>query len=166
MAVKTSPRYDITPFMIIGIDPGFSGAIAFFSSKGKLLVYDMPLHKIMGRDQVDARKLTSLLKCYAPFVFAAIEDVHTMPTDGVVTAGRFMYNTGILIGVLAALDIKILRMKPAVWKSALGLSSNKKQSLTLAKKTFPAYTHLFQRAKDDGRAEAALIAHFAWKSFS
>ena len=76
-----------------------------------------------------------------------------------------MYSAGIVMGVLQALKIEVLRSKPNVWKPALGLSSDKKKSLALAKKTFPAYKSYFNRAMDDGRAEAALLADFARQSF-
>ena len=129
----------------------------------RLLVYDMPLIKFMGRNQVDGTKVANLLR-NQPIRFAVIEDVSSMPGEGVVSVFRFGYNAGVLLGVLQALDIKVLRVKPSVWKPALGLSSDKKKSLALAKKRFPRYSHHFSRAKDDGRAEAALIAHFASES--
>ena len=149
--------------MIIGIDPGFSGAIAFLYPDNVLHIKDMPIRAIMNRKQVDGHAFALILKAYKyrGAAFAAIEDVHSMPGQGVTSTFRFGYNAGILLGVLQALDIKVLRIKPSVWKVALGLSSDKSKSLTLAKKLFPAYKEYFTRAKDDGRAEAALLAHFA-----
>ena len=147
---------------VIGIDPGFSGAIALLNNIG-LTIYDMPVHLIKGRNQVDAKQLNCIIKNVAT-EFAIIEDVHAMPEQGVTSTFRFGYNAGILLGVLAANDVKILRVMPAVWKTALGLSKNKKDSLALAKKTFPAYQDLFKRAKDDGRAEAALMAFMGYNN--
>lgn len=154
--------------MIIGIDPGFTGAIAFLKYTNpkdySLKIIDMPIHLILNRKQVKARELTEVIEAMGlvhPIRFAALENVHTMPTDGIVSAGTFMYNAGILLGVLAALNIKVLRVRPNVWKPALGLSSDKAKSLALARKRFPCYRHYFKRKMDDGRAEAALLAHFA-----
>ena len=84
-----------------------------------------------------------------------------MPEQGIVSSGRFMYNAGILLGAIAAYDMTIIKVKPNVWKPALGLDRNKAKSLALAKKIFPAYKEFFKLKKHDGRAEAALIAHFA-----
>lgn len=151
--------------MIIGIDPGFSGAIAFLN-KNKLIVMDLPLRKIMDRTQINARILTiTIQSCLSEISFAAIEDVHSMPEQGIASTFRFGYNAGILLGVLEALNIKVLRVKPAVWKGGLGLDADKKKSLILARKLFPHNSSDFQRFKDDGRAEAALIAYYAQKNF-
>ncbi len=131
-------------------------------------VYDLPLTLFMGRKQIDGKHFADVIRSVnRPFGirFAIIEDVNAMPKQGVVSMFRFGYNAGILLGVLQTLDIEILRVKPSAWKSALGLSSNKADSLALACKTFPNYKDYFQRAKDDGRAEAALLAHFASISF-
>jgi len=156
--------------MIIGIDPGFTGAIAFLEidvlDQCHLMIKDMPLKKIMGRNQVDSVKLAcdfKIAKEQYPDALAIVEDVHAMPEQGVTSTFRFGYNAGILLGVLQALDIKVLRAKPAVWKPALGLSRDKARSLRLARILFSDYTSYFERRKDDGRAEAALLAYFAYE---
>ena len=151
--------------MVLGIDPGFTGAIAFLNDEGTLKVFDMPLMKIQNKKQVDPYKFQRLLGEVACIEFAIIEDVHSMPNQGVASTFRFGYNAGILLGVLTALRIEVLRVKPSVWKSSLGLSRNKKQSLELAKKNFPNYSEYFKRAKDDGRAEAALLAYYGREVF-
>ena len=156
-----------TRTVIVGIDPGFSGAIAFFDSATRQLkIRDLPIKKIMNRRQIDARAFSQIIKPFIPYIkFAAIEDVHAMPGQGVVSTFRFGYNAGILLGVLEAHRIQVLRVNPSSWKSALNLSSNKKDSLKLAIKKFPIYKAYFARMKDDGRAEAALIASYAGSCF-
>lgn len=151
--------------MIIGIDPGFSGAIAFLY-KQELDVVDLPIMRIKNRKQVDPVSFTAIINC-APrkIAFAAIEDVHSMPKQGVASTFKFGYNAGILLGVIQALGIKVFRIDPSIWKAALGISSDKKESLALAKKLFPAYKAYFTRVKDNGRAEAVLLAHFARKCY-
>lgn len=151
--------------MIIGIDPGFSGAIAFLE-KDRLAIFDLPLTLFMNRKQIDGQEFSSLIIEHIHLIeFAVIEDVNSMPNQGVVSTFRFGYSAGILLGVLQAHGIRVLRVKPAVWKTALNLSRDKKKSLQLARKTFPDYQFYFKRAKDDGRAEAALLAQFAKESF-
>ena len=152
--------------MVIGIDPGFTGAISFVVSKDVMQVFDLPLKLFMGRKQIDGTAFAKLIKDRQHLIrFAIIEDVHAMPNQGVTSTFRFGYNAGILLGVLNALNVKVLKVKPSVWKCALNLSSDKKKSLQLAKKKFPAYKELFKRAKDDGRAEAALLALYAFETF-
>jgi len=152
--------------MIIGIDPGLKGAIAFLYNDGSLLIEDMPLKRIKKKNRVDGGKLFQIVKYNTalltpPAITAAFEDVNAMPKDGVVSAFRFGLGTGILIGVLEAAGVDILPIKPDVWKPALGLSPDKSKSLALARQTFPQSLHYFKRSKDDGRAEAALLAKFA-----
>ncbi len=153
--------------MIIGIDPGFSGAIAFLSknSDSSVSVVDMPTMRQGSKKQVDAHSLASLIRPHIQIIKAvAIEDVHSMPNDGAVSAFSFGYSAGIIKGVCAGLNLpKPLMIPPNVWKPYLNLSPDKRKSLLLAKKLFPRYTRYFERAKDDGRAEAILIAYFARK---
>ncbi len=156
--------------MIIGIDPGFTGAIAFlkddkdFDLGYDLCIWDMPVRTIGNKKQVNAKELVRRLKnCNTPKLtrYVVIEDVHSMPEQGVASTFRFGYNAGILLGIFEALEIKILKVRPCVWKPAMNLDRDKKKSLALAKKIFPAYKSYFLRAKDDGRAEAALLAYHA-----
>lgn len=91
---------------------------------------------------------------------AVIEDVHSSPRDGHVGAFSFGKTTGILIGTLATLLIPTFFTPPQVWKNCFGLSKNKDDSFRLATKKFPDSSHLWTRKKDDGRAEAVLLADF------
>ncbi len=152
------------PF-IMGIDPGFSGGIALLS-ESDLIVTDIPIVKYLKKKEVDAEAFSRIVEAASKrTLFAIIEDVHSMPNQGVASTFKFGYNAGILYGVLKAFGIQVIKVKPAIWKSGLNLSRNKKESIFLAKKLFPCHTEYFKRAKDDGRAEAALLAHFGKKHF-
>jgi crossover junction endodeoxyribonuclease RuvC len=150
--------------MIIGIDPGFTGAMAFLYSD-KLLIEDLPVKKIKNKRQIDEKLFVSLVEKHICGVeYAVIEDIGAMPGQGISSTSRFTYNAGILLGVLAALKIPTYKVLPSVWKPALGLSRCKKSSLALAKKLFIDNKDDFRLIKHDGRAEAALIAYFARES--
>lgn len=152
---------------IVGIDPGFKGAIAFLSLNDKLYIRDLPLTLYNGKKQIDHKVFSAMISTRASVVsFAAIEVVGSRPGQDVGSVIRFGFNAGVLHGVFAAHGIKVLNVVPAVWKSCLGLDQDKKKSLELARKLFPDYAHYFKLAKHDGRAEAALIAYFARKGFS
>lgn len=153
---------------MIGIDPGFTGAIAFLDYEQNFLqIADMPLTSHRNRKQIDGTALSIMFAPHNPFnTMVIIEDVHSMPNQGVSSTFWFGYNSGIILGVAKALTFRTLKVPPGVWKSALNLSTNKKDSLALAKKVFPDYSDYFKRAKDDGRAEAALLAYFAHKQKS
>jgi crossover junction endodeoxyribonuclease RuvC len=171
--------------LYIGIDPGIKGALAFFSAATKRLeaVEDMPtLTKDNGRNEVDAPKLAQIVRLWAAEarhrgqpVFALMEDVGAMcyvdatgqrRGQGAAASFAFGKSTGTVIGVLCGLEIHPISIRPAIWKGLLKLSSDKNESRARASALFPSLSHLFSRKKDDGRAEAALLAHFAWERFS
>ena len=52
---------------------------------------------------------------------------------------------------------------PQTWKKVYGLKGgkeNKDMSRQKASQLFPTYANLWARKKDDGRAEAVLLAHY------
>jgi hypothetical protein len=66
---------------------------------------------------------------------------------------------GIVEGVLAACGVPAVHIAPAAWKRAVGLSlASKDAARSEALRRWPGHAALFARVKDDGRAEAALIA--------
>lgn len=150
---------------IMGIDPGKTGAIALLDTRNNRItdMYDIPLVKDKhGKLQLDHYNCASLIDVHAPTLkYCIIEDVHSMPEQGVVAVFSFGQVYGLLLGMLASSLITIQKVRPAVWKCDLALSHDKKESIALAKKLFPEDAHFFN--SKDGRAEAALIAHFGRK---
>ena len=159
--------------LILGVDPGLSGAIAFYNLETKNLnaVIDLPILSettaSTGRihRRVDARKLTDTLlpfKLSGRIAGAMIEEVGAAPHQGLSSTFNFGYSAGILEGVLSALGIEINFIKPAVWKLSYGLSRDKEESRIMAIRLFTAnaMNGSFALKKHDGRAEAALIAKF------
>jgi crossover junction endodeoxyribonuclease RuvC len=145
--------------IIVGVDPGMSGAIALIDSYGALIdAYDMPVvgglvsaHGIVELEGWDENS----------FGMVVIEDVHSMPKQGVASSFGFGRSKGVVEGVFAALGMPIAYVSPQKWKKALGLSSDKGVCRRRAIELWPAKgAKLFARVKDDGRAEAALIAYW------
>jgi crossover junction endodeoxyribonuclease RuvC len=63
-----------------------------------------------------------------------------------------------LEGCLAALEIPVTYISPQGWQKAVNARSGKDGNRQRAAEVFPAYAHMFSRKKDDGRADAALMA--------
>ena len=69
-------------------------------------------------------------------------------------------------GILHAHKIDMTLVAPASWKAAFGLKraedetkrDKKNEARQMATNLYPAQAHLFERVKDDGVAEATLIA--------
>lgn len=159
--------------LILGIDPGYKGALALYDvCAGALIeVMDMPINSYMGPDgrqktEIKMMDLALFLDLNRDLIRGAIiEEVGAQPKDGKVSAFNFGKSTGILHGVIAANMIPIFSIRPAVWKTNMGLSADKNLSIQKAKVLFPNHTTLFLRKKDDGRAEAALLAKYGERIF-
>jgi crossover junction endodeoxyribonuclease RuvC len=164
--------------IFVGIDPGLSGALAFYDpNTPKFDVHDMPTmkRKNSNREEIDVYQLALLFDTtYKNIQCAVIEDVGAMTyTDasgrkrgqGAASSFAFGKAAGTIIGVLGAFYIQIYPVKPSVWKAILGLSSNKDQSRYKAMELFPAAKDQFQRKRDDGKAEASLLAYLGSTRF-
>lgn len=149
---------------VLGIDPGLSGAVAVVDGdKNLIAVFDMPVVVTKTKRKLDVFKLALQIETYADRIaLTLIEDVGPMSgKEGVVGMFNFGLVTGMCHGICASLMLPIHLVKPAVWKTALGLGRDKNESRFLAQRQFPEMKAHFERKKDDGRAEAALLALFA-----
>lgn len=155
--------------IVLGIDPGLSGALAAVDTKAPTLlaVHDMPVHKAKRGGKVrrtldlpELVRIVSLISDAFGAEIAAIEDVHTMPGQGVVSSGQLMEAFGAAKGIAVAVGYRLHLARPSQWKAALGLTSDKALSRRKASLLFPDSARFFARVKDDGRAEAALIAMY------
>jgi crossover junction endodeoxyribonuclease RuvC len=149
---------------VLGVDPGAGGALAMLDTDlDALVVCDMPSVLIkVGRHhrrQISEFWLADVLRVYAPDE-AWIERVHALPKQGVTSSFSFGLSYGLARGVLAALGVKVTLVTPNEWKRAFRLGPDKAEARVIASRLFPANAHAFTRAKDDGRAEAALLALF------
>lgn len=151
----------------MGIDPGAFGAIAILDKDSReLVIIDMPTLKVKRGprvvNQVDAHMLADALRGHVTAdTSALIEKVHAMPGQGVSSMFSFGRAAGIVEGVLAGLSVPFQLIPPATWTKSMRTFGGKDGSRQRAQELFPDYAHLFARKKDDGRAEAALLACYA-----
>ena len=148
----------MTASFIIGCDPGASGALAWLDADtgGLVVVEDMPHHDGV----VSGALIADMVRRHSGIAttVAWIELVGAMPKQGVSSTFKFGRSYGAIAGALEALRIPTNYVTPAKWKSAAGLGKDKGQSRRRAIELWPAHSHMFARVKDDGRAEACLIA--------
>jgi crossover junction endodeoxyribonuclease RuvC len=147
--------------LFLGIDIGAQGAIATLDAAGDLIrVEDMPVlaDGPAGRRSVSAPLLAEIIfKSHATGAF--IEYVGARPGEGAVGAFAFGRSRGVIEGVLGAAGVPATMITPAAWKRTIGISyGSKDASRSEAIRRWPGHAALFARVKDDGRAEAALIA--------
>lgn len=147
---------------IIGIDVGLDGAIAVFNDGKLVSVHDMPTlttdSNKKAQRQIAAGDLTYLICQFEPIAHAYVEKPASRPGQSVVAMFGFGRSLGVVQGVLAAMMVPVTYVAPATWIKAIGKPAGKDASRHRAMELFPEQVDLFQRVKDDGRAEAALIA--------
>lgn len=149
--------------IILGVDPGKTGALSFLDiDRHQLFIADMPVipvGKSEKRTEVSSHKIFDLLDRYEPS-HAFIEDVWSLPTDGHVGAFSFGDAYGTVKGVLGAYGLDFNRVLPNLWKKNLKVPADKNEARQRAMELFPDSEDLFQRVRDDGRAESSMISLF------
>ena len=149
--------------MILGIDPGANGGLAFFEPLKGLAVIDMPTFEVKRggkmKKEISPAMLAAEIKSVAPDS-AIIEKVGAMPGQGVSSMFQFGRSVGMVEGVLAALQIPYDYVTPQTWQKAVGARGGKDASRLRAMELYPAYANEFRLKKHDGRADAALIAWY------
>jgi hypothetical protein len=150
--------------ILIAVDPGKTGGIAFFEDGNPVGVFQLPQDQInlsTLRDTFAKRGRTSWV----------VENVH----GGVFGAGRkpggssmfiFGFGFGLVLGVAAPSPVTLVY--PHIWKPAMGLTgAPKSASVELAAKIYPEMANCLQKkpggqllTKYHGLAEALLIGKY------
>jgi len=146
---------------IVGMDPGStSGALAGVSDTGDLLwVMDMPT---IEKKPAPTLLLSGYRERAAdiPVLLTVLENVHSMPKQGVASSFKFGSSKGHLEMLAAVIGAPTEFPSPTAWKKAMVLTRDKDRARSMAVELWPAHADLFARKKDDGRAEAALMAEW------
>lgn len=143
--------------LIFGFDPGKTGAWGaithngdyhacgdtYFDERG-ILTEKMWAEICMARDGQDCQVIVEL--------------VHSMPRDGVRSAFAFGSAYGATLALAQRFNCTWHMVTPQRWKKALQLDSDKQKSLDLARELWPNAP--LSRKKDNGRAEALLLAEY------
>lgn len=147
--------------MIIGIDPGNTGALALIDDDGFVDVVDMPLVANGKKQQVNPSELAKVVQSMMALGAkkAILEKVGAMPGQGVTSMFNFGMGFGVIQGVLSAVELPYTLVTPQRWKKAASLIGKEKDNArTLAQQLYPSAP--LGRKKDIGRADAILIARY------
>jgi crossover junction endodeoxyribonuclease RuvC len=150
---------------ILGIDPGASGALAIvdLTQPGRVEIFDMPSVQVKRGtrmvNQVSAPMLAEILR-EKLIDFAVLEKVGAMPGQGVSSMFAFGRAAGVVEGVLAGLEIAVTLVTPQEWQKHMRVVGGKDGARSRASQIFSKDVNYFLRKKDDGRADAALIASY------
>ena len=150
--------------IIIGIDPGISGAISVIENKKILEVYDTPtmIDGKKNKRQINSAQVTNIIKERLnkdKEVVVVVEHVNAMPGQGVTSMFNFGQSFGVIKGICAALSLPIHFVRPSKWKKHFNLiKTNKDASRTKVIEVYPEISSKLHRKKDSNRADAILIA--------
>jgi crossover junction endodeoxyribonuclease RuvC len=151
--------------MILAIDPGLRGALARYDGE-HLSVVDMPLYQPPGgRVMIDENRLCAILRIERSrgATHLYIEKVGGIPRQSAPAAFTFGRGVGVILGAARGLGYLIYEIHPATWKSALRVPADKTHARERASELLPAWSNLWTRKKDDGRAEAGMLAVYGWQ---
>ena len=154
--------------LIIGIDPGISGAICFFENGEVREVIEMPTmaegkkNKRQVNGSQTYNEISQRIKNISKKdIFVVIEQVSAMPGQGVTSMFNFGQSFGVIKGICSAMQLPTFFIRPAKWKKYFNLiKSEKDASRTKVIEIFPYISSYLSKKKDSNKADAILIASF------
>ena len=118
--------------LIIGIDPGISGAICFFENGKVLDAIEMPsmAEGKKSKRQVNGSQIYNELESRIKNldkkeVFVVVEQVSAMPGQGVTSMFNFGQSFGVIKGICSAMQLSVYFVRPAKWKKYFNLINSK-----------------------------------------
>lgn len=158
--------------IILGIDPGVTGAIAQIGHRGELQhIIDLPTMVRAGlkahvQRQVNGAGLAELLREWLKDydkneIHIYLETPIAFPGLHAAAIGASFHCAGLIEGVITGRGYVLELVQPHIWKKALGLSKSKEQCRAKAVRLYPEAN--LNRVKDHNRAEALLIARYGYE---
>ena len=143
---------------LLAIDPGATGALAWFEDGVLIEVFNMPSikyvdYKKRNKKRLDFAELDRIFLKVSPEE-VVIEKVSAMPGNGNVSMFNFGMNFGALQAFSATYSDKVTLVRPMEWKKHFDLVNTEKKAATeLAKSYTPKVTN-------SGKADAYLIGKY------
>ncbi|WP_372897583.1 hypothetical protein [Stieleria sp.] len=140
----------------LGVDPGASGAIVAIN--GNEITH--------ARNDWTERDISDWLIQFEPDnedrCFATLEQVHSMPKQGVASSFKFGMSYGFLRGLLVAHQIAFETVTPAKWQQVMRCRSKGDKNVTKARaqELFPAHKWTHRTA------DAVLLAEYGRRTMA
>jgi crossover junction endodeoxyribonuclease RuvC len=159
----------------IGIDPGLNGAVGVLNCVGTastldhIKMFDTPTLTVSGAKEKREYSTAAMALLLEPYVtqvgdsvLVVLENVHSMPKQGVASSFSFGKGFGMWQGIIAAYKLPMELVSPQRWKKEIlvDMGQDKDASRFKAIALFPSIAEQLSRKKDDGRAEALLLAEY------
>ena len=144
---------------LLGIDPGRHGGIALLECDKPSAVYQVQTWAMPDT----TRDLHDLIAGLPIIKVCALEKPFYPQMIGISNAAKIAEAYGILKGALIWRDIPFHEVRPVDWKQSLNVSTDKNKARQRASEFFPDNADQWKLAKQDGKAESALLAWYAMK---
>ncbi len=159
--------------IIIGIDPGISGAMCFFEEGIVKEVIDMPVMADgkKNKRQVNGPQIVHEIQkrignIPKKNIFVVVEHVSAMPGQGVTSMFNFGQSFGVIKGICSAMQLPIHFVRPAKWKKYFNeINTSKEASRSRAIEIFPKISNQLKRKKDSNKADAILISSYYYNTY-
>lgn len=151
--------------MIIGIDPGCSGALVLLRDDGEIVdTLLMPTIKVGTKSRVNGAAVAAWLRdakerSGVRGLHAYLEQVGAMPGQGTASMFTFGHAAGLVEGVITGAGIPLTLVTPQAWKKKAGLiGQDKDAARSRAIQLYPGCRLLDLKGKGQALADAILIA--------
>ena len=153
----------------VGVDPGQKGGLCAVAREEERVIASvqrampMPIAKVDGKASLDTMKLDDFFP-HQPFI-AVLEQVHSMPKQGVASMFQFGRIYGAIEAMLDCTAYEIMYVAPRKWKGFFKLGAEKIDAINCADKLFGHRAHWHEPGRNGGLniernsgvAEAALL---------
>ena len=148
--------------ILLGIDPGLSGAMVALLDDEPIEWMHMPTYQVGKNNRINCAAVVGWLRTLELVdqpIHAYMELVGAMPNQGVTSMFSFGHASGSIMGILAALEIPHTLVSPQAWKKNAGLLGQEKDAArSKAIHIWPTWRDLDKKGKGQALADAALIA--------
>lgn len=149
--------------MILGIDPGCSGAIVVLKENGEYVDHIlMPTIKDGKQTKLNCAAIVAKMveiNRNEKITHAYIEKVHSMPKQGVTAVFTFGHAAGAIEGIIQGMLIPYTLVTPQAWKKSAGLIGlDKDAARSRAIQLYPTIRALDKKAQGQAISDAILIA--------
>ena len=101
----------------IGIDPGSKGYISVLDDGGAFI-------DSLAIEDSTEQQIADFLRTHSNDTVCAMEDIHSMPGQGVATTFTFGHNVGFLHGLLVAFKIPYTLVTPRKWQKEMWIAAD------------------------------------------
>jgi len=151
--------------IVMGIDPGKTGAVCLLGEVARPVFWDAPLLKTGKREVYDLERIRDWLRARTltgNSAHAFLEEPNPQPKFSASANYRLGQSSGIWEMALVSFEIPYTKVQPQRWKRVMmeGMEKGKQASIVRALMLYSGCGEQLRRVKDHGRADALLIAEY------